>query len=189
MDKSMEKVKVEEPKAVARKSLFAPGFFMTPYNFFNANPFDLIKEFTEEMDKVSENFGFSKFESKEFDWKPAIDIFTRDGKFFIHAELPGMAKEDIKVELEENRLVVRGERKRETKEEKKDFYRSELSYGSFYRAIVLPKEANIGEIEAKFGNGILEICMPVAVKAEDKKKEVPIGDVAAKAEETKTAKA
>lgn len=183
----MEKINVEkeEPKAVTRKGFFTPGFLMTPYNFFNTNPFDLFKEFEEEMNKMTETFGFSKLERKDFDWKPAIDVFTKDGKFFVHAELPGMAKEDIKVELDENKLIIRGERKRETKEEKKDFYRSELNYGSFYRTIGLPKEANLAEIEAKFDNGILEVVMPVAIKVEEKKKEIPI----AKAEEAKTAKA
>lgn len=188
MDKPMEKISKEEPKAIERKGLFAPRFLMTPYSFFNANPFELMKEFTEEIDRTFENFGFAKFDAKDFDWKPAVDVFTKDGKFFVHAELPGMTKDDVKVELDENRLIVRGERKKETKEEKKDFYRSEFNYGSFYRAIPLPKEVNLEEIEAKFCNGILEVSMPVAVKVEDKKKEIPIGEIP-KVEETKAAKA
>lgn len=188
MDKPMEKATKEDPKAISRKGLFAPGFLMTPYNFFNANPLDLMKEFTEEIDRTFENFGFAKLDTKGFDWKPAVEVFTRDGKFFVHAELPGMTKDDIKVELDENRLIVKGERKKETKEEKKDFYKSELNYGSFYRAIPLPKEVNLEEIEAKFCNGILEVVMPIAAKVEDKKKEIPIGEIP-KAEEIKAAKA
>lgn len=186
MDKPMEKITKEEPKAINRRSLFTPGFFMSP--FFNADPFDLMREFAKEMELSFENLGFPKFEAKEFDWKPAIDVFTKEGKFFVHAELPGMTKEDVKVELEENRLIVRGERRKETKEEKKDFYRSELNYGSFYRAIPLPKEVDLEKIEAKFCNGILEVTMPVAVKVEENKKEIPIGEIP-KVEETKTAKA
>jgi len=189
MDKPIEKaIEKEDPKAISRRGLFAPGFFMSP--FFSTNTFDLMKEFAEEMDRSFGNFGFAKFDNKEFDWKPAVDVFTKDGKFFVHAELPGMTKDDVKVELAENRIIIRGERKKEAKEEKKDFYRSEMSYGSFYRAIALPKEANLAEIEARFDNGILEVSMPVAMKVEDKKKEIPIGEKAKVTEtETKTAKA
>lgn len=173
MDKAMEKttMKKEEPKAISR--FFAPGFFMTP--------FDFMKDFTEEMDKRFENLGLWREENKMFDWKPAIEVFKKDGKLFVHAELPGMTKENVKVEVEENKLIIRGERKKEEKEEKKDYYRSEVSYGHFYRSLLLPEGTKVEEIEAKFNNGVLEIAVPMhEVKEEPKKKEVLIGEAAAK---------
>jgi HSP20 family protein len=185
MNKAMEKTTTtkEEPKAMERKGFFTPGFFMTPYNFFNANPFELMKEITEEMDKRFESFGLWRDEGKMFDWKPAIEVFKKDGNLFVRAELPGMTKEEIKVEVEENKLIIRGERKKEEKEEKKDYYRSEVSYGHFYRTVLLPEGTKVEAIEAKFNNGVLEVTVPVpeVVKEEPKKKEVPIGEAAAKA--------
>ncbi|MFY9222765.1 MAG: Hsp20/alpha crystallin family protein [Blastocatellia bacterium] len=175
MTKEMEKTTNTEPKEVA-KGFFTPGFFLAPQNFFNTNPFELMKEFTKEMDKAFEGFGLEK----SVGWKPAMEVFTKEGKYFIRAELPGMTKEDVKVELEGNKLIIRGERKKEHKEEKEGYYRSEVNYGEFYRSILLPEEVKFEEIEAKFNNGILEVIMPVpeVKKVEPKAKEVPIGETA-----------
>lgn len=99
-------------------------------------------------------------------WKPLVDIFDKDDAIIIHAELPGVRKEDVSIELKENILTLKGERC-ETKEVKEDkFYRKERTFGSFHRAFTLPTAINPDLIKATFKDGVLEIEIP---KPEEKK--------------------
>jgi HSP20 family protein len=79
----------------------------------------------------------------------------------VHAELPGLKPEDVKVELTDNALVIQGERKYEHEENKSGVYRSERRYGQFYREIPLPQGANAEQVKAQFNNGVLEVTLPV----------------------------
>jgi HSP20 family protein len=184
MDKPAEKVQIaksaekESKGDLSKRDLFTPFFFsLTPREFFNHSPFELMKKFTEEMDRNFKDFGFWRgFDSTEKGvWAPAIEVFQKDGNFFVRAELPGLNVEEVKVEVTDEGLIIKGERKHETKEEKKDFYRSEVSYGSFYRLVPLPEGAMIDKIKATFDKGILEVVAPVPMK-ETKRREVPIGE-------------
>eukprot|EP00695_Tsukubamonas_globosa_P001816 TRINITY_DN2898_c0_g1_i1.p2 TRINITY_DN2898_c0_g1~~TRINITY_DN2898_c0_g1_i1.p2 ORF type:complete len:98 (+),score=45.66 TRINITY_DN2898_c0_g1_i1:293-586(+) len=79
----------------------------------------------------------------------------------VHAELPGMKKEDIKIELlENNTLKISGETKQEKKEERQNFHRVERSFGSFERRFTLPDYAKIENITANYNNGILDVVIP-----------------------------
>lgn len=95
------------------------------------------------------------------DFAPRVDISEDEKNIYLHAELPGIAKEDVKVSVNEDRLLtLKGEKKRNDKEENKNFVRVERNYGSFVRTFVLPENVNFEAIEAKFENGILEVSLP-----------------------------
>lgn len=152
-----------------------------------AGGFDLMRRFAEEMDRVFEDFGHEtgwhlpRFLARgrrllrrsaaalATEWSPRIDVVERDGKFVVHADLPGMAKEDVKVEVADGVLTIEGERKWDKKEERDRYAYSECRYGSFYRCIPLPEGADTLKATAEFRKGVLEVTMPTASRPEQKK--------------------
>lgn len=138
---------------------------------FGANPFAMMREFAREMDRA---FGaLPEVENKV--WWPAIECKQANGSFVVTAELPGMKKEDVKVEIAEDTLILEGERKFEETKEDKGFFRTERSYGKFYRSIPLPEGAKPEEIKAELANGVLEVKIPVT-GSKPKMREIPIED-------------
>jgi len=105
---------------------------------------------------------------------PTVDIFEEAGDVVVKAELPGMRKEDIDVKLTENTVTISGEKKKEEKVEKKNYYRMERSYGSFTRAFSLPAEVQTDKAKAQFTEGILQIRVPKTEEAKKKEKKVQI---------------
>ena len=103
------------------------------------------------------------------DWVPAVDIKENDDHFMIVADIPGVAPEDIEVQMENGVLTIKGERETEKTEEKDDFKRVERSFGSFYRRFSLPESADPDSIEAKSNNGVLEITIGKQEKTEPRK--------------------
>jgi HSP20 family protein len=107
--------------------------------------------------------------SMEMAWAPALDVFEKDDRFVVKAELPGMKEKDIDVSVVGNRLIIRGERKAESEVEKKDYYYSERSYGSFSRSIDIPSDVDAKKIEASYDDGVLEINLPKTPGVKPKK--------------------
>ncbi len=103
------------------------------------------------------------------DWVPAVDIKETDDHFMIVADIPGVAPEDIEVQMENGVLTIKGERETEKTEEKDDFKRIERSFGSFYRRFSLPETADPDSIEAKSHNGVLEITINKQEKTQPRK--------------------
>lgn len=103
---------------------------------------------------------------------PNIDVAETDKQFEISVELPGLKKEDIKVDLDNGRLTISGERFFEEKEEKKNYHRIETNYGAFTRSIYLPEEIDEDSINAKYEDGLLNIT--IAKSAEKAKKQIEI---------------
>jgi HSP20 family protein len=93
-------------------------------------------------------------------WSPDAEMFQRNNELVIRTDLPGLTKDDVKVDITEDAVTIQGERKWEHEEERRGFYRSERSYGSFYRMIPLPEGAISDQAKATFKNGVLEITMP-----------------------------
>jgi HSP20 family protein len=91
----------------------------------------------------------------------------------VTAELPGLTKDDVKVELTQDGLLIQGERKEEHEERQKDLLRSERRYGRFSRLIPLPEEANVEQAKAQFNNGVLELTIPIP-EEKRKRREIPI---------------
>jgi len=135
------------------------AYFPTlPFNLFTANPFGIMKRLTEEMDRTFANFGAAP----EIDlWAPPLEVKHKDGNFIVTVELPGIPKEDVKVEVIEEALVIEGEKKMLKEKKEEGFFRTERSYGKFYRSIPLPKGAKADQIKAELNNGVLEVVIPV----------------------------
>jgi len=105
---------------------------------------------------------------------PRVDIFEEGDNFVVKAEIPGMKKEDIEVNLTDDMVTISGEKKQEEKVEKKDYYRLERSYGSFTRSFRLPKEVRTDKAKATFKDGVLEVKVPKTEEAKKKEKKIPV---------------
>lgn len=100
---------------------------------------------------------------------PALDVFEKEDKFVVKAELPGMKEDDIDVSVVGDTLSIKGEKKTETEVKEEDYYRCERSYGTFYRSIPIPSNVDANKIEASFDDGVLEVALPKSAKVKPKK--------------------
>ena len=98
-------------------------------------------------------------------WTPAVDIYEVDGALVLKAELPGMQREDIDVNIENNTLTIRGERKLDKEIKQESFHRVERAYGSFERSFSLPNTVDPAKVAAEFKNGVLAVTLPVREEA------------------------
>jgi len=166
----MSEVKVTKENAIAKpevNDLFTP---ILPFGrFLGVRPFALMREFTDEMDRLFKGAPGEGLAA----WTPVVDITRCNGNLVVTAELPGLKKEEVKVEMTEDALVIVGERKREHKTDHEGYHREERSYGKFYRSIPLPKEAKTELVKAEMNEGILKVTVPVA-EAKPKAREIPI---------------
>ncbi len=105
---------------------------------------------------------------------PAVDIAEKDKSFEITAELPGMDEKNIEIKLSNGNLVIKGEKKEETEEKKKDYYLSERHYGAFERIFNLPKGVDADKIEASFSKGVLTVSLPKKPEAIKPEKSIPV---------------
>jgi HSP20 family protein len=126
------------------------------------------------MDRVFDSFGFgrgwtapriargwlSPSGHHEWSWSPAVEMFHRGSELVVRADLPGLKREDIQVDVNDDRLTLTGERKYEHEEEREGVYRSERSYGTFRRDIPLPPGTMSDQAKATFRDGVLEITVP-----------------------------
>jgi len=133
-----------------------------------ATPFTFVRRFSEEMDRLFDDFGFGggrltpmldKVQLPRGLWSPQVEMFERENQIVLRADLPGLTKEDVKVELANDGITIEGERKNEHEEERAGLYRSERSYGKFLRRIPVPEGVNLENAQATFDNGVLEITM------------------------------
>ena len=94
------------------------------------------------------------------DKMPKVDIIDRDSEVQVRAEIPGVDKKDLEVTTTENSVTIKGSTRHEEKEEEEDYYRCEISQGSFSRTVMLPCEVNNDKAKATFKDGMLELVMP-----------------------------
>jgi HSP20 family protein len=113
---------------------------------------------------VEEAFGrpWRRLAPIEAGWLPAVELFERAGTLVLRAELPGMKREDISVEVTGETLTVAGERKAEQEIKEQDYERCERSYGAFRRLIALPAGVDTSQIAATYQDGVLEVTLPKA---------------------------
>src|SRR5262249_25970883 len=123
------------------------------------DPFSLMSALRRDMDELFGNFGFSGLGLADSErlWSPAVETYEKDGKLVICADLPGLSKDEVHVDVRDNILMIEGERKQEKKDEKGGW--SERSYGHFSRAIALPEGVSAETAKASFKNGVLEIAL------------------------------
>lgn len=151
-------------------------------------PFGLLRQMTSELDRMFDEpwASFAPPFAEKAVWAPKVDVLEKDNKLITRVDLPGLKKEDVTVEVTDGNLTLSGERKFEKTEEKDNFYRAEREYGSFFRAMPLPKGIKTEDIKATFANGVLEVTVPLPAMKEDKAKKIEIKEVA---EPAKTAAA
>ena len=102
----------------------------------------------------------------EFNWNPSIDVAESDDEITVKAEIPGVSADDIDVSIDGSNLVISGEKKQESEEKDRNYYRVERCYGSFRRSIALPPGVDVDNIKASSKDGVLTVAIP---KTEDKK--------------------
>ena len=130
-------------------------------------PWDLQDEFN----RFFEGFG-NGLGAVEEHFTPAIDIRETDDAYIVEADVPGMKKEDVQIEVTDDVLTIRGERKDEHEEKRKDYHRIERQYGGFRRSISVPGEIKHDAVKAKFDDGVLRITLPKREDAKPRRIEV-----------------
>ena len=149
------------------------------------DPFAMFRQMTSDVDRMFDDLSWPSFRrsfralaGKGATWAPEIDVFEKDNRLFTKIDLPGMKKEDVKVEVADGHLAISGERKSEAETKKDNFYRCEREYGSFYRAVPLPDGVKLEDVKATFADGVLEVSVPLPAKAEPKVRTVEIQETA-----------
>jgi len=161
----------------------------------NGSPFAFMRRFAEEMDRLFEDFGLEtgwsvpslltrgrEWMRREVgfipaEWSPRVDVLEREGQLVVRVDLPGMTKEEVKVELTDEWLTVQGERREEKKEKRKGYRYSECRYGSFYRAVPMPEGVDTTKATAEFNKGVLEVVMPYVTRPEEKARRLEVREV------------
>jgi len=141
------------------------GFPMDPFDMLRMSPFALMRRLTEDMDSLFSQFGMERgghgtTTASRGLFSPPVEMLERGGNFIVRAELPGMTKDDVQVEITEDTLTIEGERRAEHEEQQEGVFRSERRYGMFHRQIMLPEGVNADQATATFKDGVLEITMP-----------------------------
>ena len=138
----------------------------------NRAPFDGLARWCDDIDTWFDTGFFTDLPERA--WRPAIDIEEKDGNYMLRADLPGMKKKDIHVELKDGYLTLRGERKDEHEDNKEGYHRVERTFGSFERTFRVPKGVTDKDIHAQYRDGVLELTIPTPKLEEPKTVEVKI---------------
>jgi len=149
------------------------------------DPFTLLRQMTSELDRAFDESAWPAFRWPSFrtrpalqatTWFPEIDVFEKAGRLVTKIDLPGMKKEDVKVEVIDGQLAISGERKTEVEDKKENVYRCEREYGSFYRAVPLPKGVKLEDVKATFSDGVLEVTVPISARPEANVRKIQIDE-------------
>lgn len=136
------------------------------------NPFQEMGELSHRLNHILfggrglnlEGLGAAR-EISHRDWSPLVDIMEEEGEYLVKAELPGMAKEDVSVQVENGVLSISGERKAEGEKNGKKIHRIERAYGRFVRSFRVPENADASKVSARFQDGVLQVVMPKRAEA------------------------
>ncbi len=145
------------------------------------DPRAMVKKMSEEMDQLFERFIGRPMASRfgqggaSGKWMPPVEVVQRDGQLIIYADLPGIKREDVQIEINLDKLTIEGERREERQQNAPQGYRkSERSYGHFFRMIPLPPGADADSIQASMSDGVLQITVPVPASAERRGRRIDI---------------
>ena len=107
-------------------------------------------------------------ENTTWDWNPSVDIYNEDNSIVLKAELPGVEKDDINIDVKDRVLTLKGERSIDNEVKEESYYRRERSFGKFERRFSLPENVNADDIKADYKDGILRIEIPKPVEVQPK---------------------
>jgi HSP20 family protein len=143
------------------------------------NPYGLMRRFNEDMDRLFERFGpgnMLPFFGRGGEWMPDIDVVERNNAVVIRADLPGLTRKDVKVEVTGSTVTIEGERTESHEEESHGYYRNERRYGHFSRTVPLPAGTKPDGTKASFSNGVLEVTIPAEGHVSRRRIEVEAGN-------------
>lgn len=144
-------------------------------NLPSEKTFSPLVSFRNEMNEFFDRFAREIFpDSEAGSFMPRVELRDNGKTYTLSAELPGLKENEINISLQDNTLILEGERKNEYKKEGKGYYRSEFSYGSFYRAIPLASDVNAESVNASYQNGVLTVNIEKVAEVESKAKKITI---------------
>jgi len=157
------------------------------------NPFAMMRRMEEDLDRVFRAFGIPRLGfgfappreleslvaraptlSQAAQWSPQIEVFEREGNLVVHADLPGVKREDVEVNVEDDVLTIRGQRRQEHRETEGGYRRTERSYGTFFRQIPLPDGVDPSRVEAAYNDGVLEVVVPAPRSEAQRRRRIDI---------------
>jgi HSP20 family protein len=131
-------------------------------------PFQALERFADGVNRIFDELGLGRGGARvsgyegAMTWAPRVDVSQHKGELIIRADLPGVEKDDVKINVTEDTVTIHGERHRAQEEERDGVYRTERSFGAFYRSVALPPGTASDQAKASFKDGVLEIRMPAA---------------------------
>jgi HSP20 family protein len=166
--------------------------YTPPYGTnYPPSPFGIMRRLSDEMDRMfgdfmgpfgnfgqsQQRFGSNAMQANQWanQWTPPLEVFERNNRFVVRAELPGMNRKDVRVEIEDDMLTISGERREEYEENRQGFRHNERRFGRFFRRIPLPEGTEPDEVQASFKNGLLEVEVPLH-QPEHRSRQVDIKD-------------
>ena len=137
------------------------------------NPNRGLAPFGRQMNSLFDDFFGDLFDgvqtASDRAWNPKADIFEEDDRFVVQAELPGVEKDNISIDVDGRVLTIKGERSGENEVKEKNYYRRECSYGTFQRSFTLPDETDSEKIKAEYKDGVLKLNIPKPETRQPKK--------------------
>lgn len=137
------------------------------------SPFERLLSLRDEVNRLFEGSG--NREELFRGWSPAVDVHADKDNVYVQAEIPGMKKEDLEINLHEGVLSISGERKSEDNREEDGTFRSERFFGRFHRSISLPTRVDPGKVTAQYKDGLLLVTLPKAEEVKPKQIEIKVG--------------
>jgi HSP20 family protein len=135
-----------------------------------------MRNLQREIDQLFDSFfptrSSDQDESSSAVWAPRVDLAESENAYHIHVDLPGMTRDDLKINYQDGQLTISGQRREELSEEKGEYVRVERTFGNFYRSFKLPKTVNADDITATYENGVLEIEVPKAEETKPRQIEI-----------------
>jgi HSP20 family protein len=157
------------------------------------NPFAMMRRVEEDLDRVFRALGVPRFgpavvPARELEdllargaslnqaarWSPPIEVLEREGNLVVRADLPGVKREDVEVNVDDDVLTIRGERRQEHRETEGGYRRTERSYGTFFRQIPLPDGVDPDQVKAAYNDGVLEVVVPSPRGEQQRRKRIEI---------------
>jgi HSP20 family protein len=158
-----------EQRGITRRQDYSPS-----RDLFAFSPFSMMRRLSEEMDRAfASSFGLGRQSGESAMWSPAVDIRQKGDNLEITAELPGMGKDDVRVECTDEGIIIQGEKKKEQESTEGGWHRTERIYGHFYRMIPLPEGAKADQAKAEFKDGVLSVRVPVS-EQQHQSRQIPI---------------
>jgi HSP20 family protein len=170
-----------DPQDIARRSSGSVSPGRAAYGSRSIDPFSQFRRLTDQMERWFDTTigGPRSGDRSAFNlWSPEIETFLKDDQFIVRADLPGLTKDEVNVEVTDDSLILQGERQQTHEDDREGYYRSERTYGRFYREIPLPEGALPETAQANYRDGVLEVKLTAPPREVSKPRRIEIGGVA-----------